>query len=214
MRIPFVKHGVTFRLATLQGVRQSSNRIASCLQKRVTMKRRLIAVQPIRQEKREYAESARGDLAAVSAADVVVASPIDLPSDAYDRDRGQYRAGDLLEALAIRHDPRWSRLLGVANVDLYAPGLNFVFGEADPTRGLAVFFIARLLSDKRPGASSDDVRQRIATEAIHELGHTYGLRHCADRHCVMWFSNTLAQTDRKGTSFCAVHHAQLMARLA
>ena len=29
----------------------------------------------------------------------------------------------------------------------------------------------------------------VAMEAIHELSHTYGLRHRRDPGCVMWFSN-------------------------
>ena len=40
-------------------------------------------------------------------------------------------------------------------------------------------------------------------EAVHELGHTRGLGHCADPRCVMAFSNSLADTDRKGKEFCA-----------
>jgi archaemetzincin len=39
---------------------------------------------------------------------------------------------------------------------------------------------------------------------VHELGHVYGLGHCNRQACVMWFSNTLAETDRKGSRFCPV----------
>jgi archaemetzincin len=46
------------------------------------------------------------------------------------------------------------------------------------------------------------LRRRAATEAVHELGHVMGLGHCRQQHCVMWFSNMLAETDRKGDRFC------------
>lgn len=39
-------------------------------------------------------------------------------------------------------------------------------------------------------------------EAVHELGHTFGLVHCIDPKCVMFFSNSLADTDNKNTKFC------------
>jgi archaemetzincin len=70
------------------------------------------------------------------------------------------------------------------------------------------------VSDRRTGASNDRVQRRIATEAIQELGHTYGLRHCTDQRCVMWCSNTLVESDRKGMAFCQPHQKQLMAQLA
>jgi archaemetzincin len=43
---------------------------------------------------------------------------------------------------------------------------------------------------------------RVLKEAVHEYGHTLGLGHCVDPGCVMHFSNTLADTDRKGDWFC------------
>jgi len=56
--------------------------------------------------------------------------------------------------------------------------------------------------------------RRAATEAVHELGHSYGLAHCDDRGCVMWFSNSLAETDRKGPRFCPAHAAELRRLMA
>ncbi len=44
--------------------------------------------------------------------------------------------------------------------------------------------------------------ERVVKEAIHELGHTYGLGHCRDARCIMYFSNSLLDTDRKGAAFC------------
>lgn len=135
-------------------------------------------------------------------ATIVPAVPV--PASAWSDSRRQYLSTTLLEALARVRRPEWERLLGVADVDLYVPRLNFVFGEGDSRRGVAVFSLARLRDPDR-----DLFRKRAATEAVHELGHSYGLTHCDDPRCVMWFSNTLAETDRKGFRFCAAHAKEL-----
>jgi archaemetzincin len=143
-------------------------------------------------------------LADVFEADCSIMDAIALPEEAYNASRRQYRSTALLDTLARRKSREWERLLGMTDVDLYTPDLNFVFGEADVRRGVAVFSVARLQTD-----THDRFVHRVATEAIHELAHTYGLSHCNDERCVMWFSNTLAETDRKGTRFCARHTADL-----
>ncbi len=43
----------------------------------------------------------------------------------------------------------------------------------------------------------------MVKEAVHDLGHTCGLGHCRNPRCVMFFSNTLGDTDVKGPGFCA-----------
>jgi archaemetzincin len=133
-------------------------------------------------------------------ADVFTADSISLPEDAYNASRKQYHSTVLLDALARHKRPDWERLIGVTDVDLYTSDLKLVFGEADAQRGVAVFSVARLHT-----ADRDRFVHRAATEAIHEIGHTYGLAHCSDTRCVMWFSNTLEETDRKGTRFCSAH---------
>lgn len=148
-------------------------------------------------------------LATTFGADVVVSAAAPLPSSAYDPRRRQYLSTALLDSLAAVKRPEWERVLGVADVDLHVPDLNFVFGEGDSRRGVAVFSLHRLHPD---GTDADAValfRTRAATEAVHELGHAYGLGHCRNPRCVMWFSNTLAESDRKGTRFCAAHAAEL-----
>lgn len=42
--------------------------------------------------------------------------------------------------------------------------------------------------------------QRIIMEAVHELGHAFGLNHCNNSVCVMDFSNSIKDTDIN--SFC------------
>ena len=122
---------------------------------------------------------------------------------AYDKNRKQYLAPKLVSTLySFKMEPE-DRCLGIVDVDLYSPGLNFVFGEADISRGVAVISLYRL-KQERYGLPRDEglFRDRTVKEAVHELGHTYYLSHCPDVKCVMHFSNSLADTDIKGTGFC------------
>jgi archaemetzincin len=49
-------------------------------------------------------------------------------------------------------------------------------------------------------------------EAVHELGHTLRLAHCSNAGCVMYFSNSLDDTDRKGDTYCERCVARLHAQ--
>lgn len=136
---------------------------------------------------------------------IIPHDPVDLPPSSYDPERRQHAAARILKGLARFKTSltQGERVLGIVSVDLHAPDLNFVFGEADPRERVAVISIARLKPEFY-GLPSDEVLLRFRTlkEAVHELGHTYGLGHCPDPACVMRFSNELQETDRKGASFC------------
>ena len=170
----------------------------------------LIAVAPVGDVPAELVTALEPVLREPFGCEVVTVGALALPEHAYDAWRGQHRAAVILDALARAKLASWDRLLGVAGVDLYAAGLHFVFGEADARRGVAVFSLARLRAGLADDAAARALfERRAATEAIHELGHTYGLSHCRDARCVMWFSNTLAESDHKGTRFCAAHAVAL-----
>jgi len=81
--------------------------------------------------------------------------------------------------------------------------MNFVFGEAIINGKVAVISLYRL-DTRRYGNQGGAARylERALKEAVHELGHTFGLEHCGDPRCVMFFSNSLLDTDRKGSVFC------------
>ena len=164
----------------------------------------LIAVAMIGDAPRSLVDELAPILRETFGAEVVAAPPMPLTPGAWNASRGQYLSTALLDRLADARKPEWERLLGIAEVDLYVPDLNVVFGEADRERGVAVFSVDRL----RSGADEALLVRRAATEAVHELGHTWGLSHCSKPTCVMWFSNTLAETDRKGFGFCAEHARQ------
>jgi archaemetzincin len=114
----------------------------------------------------------------------------------YNQQRRQYNAEILLDR--VRLAPGHS-VLGVTSRDLYVEGLNFVFGLADSPGKAALISLHRL----HAGTDNATFRARMVKEALHELGHTRGLGHCADTRCVMAFSNLLADTDRKGKEFCS-----------
>jgi archaemetzincin len=135
---------------------------------------------------------------------VQMGESIDLPEDAYNAARDQYRGSEILERLKRVDAPEADRLLGVTNADCYAPGLNFILGQAAIDGKEAFVALARLRPSVHERIFDPELfRRRALKEMIHELGHTWGLSHCPDPDCVMHFSNTLSDTDRKSIDFCS-----------
>ena len=123
-----------------------------------------------------------------------------LPAYAFNRFRNQYRSDLLLEFLEKNFR---GRIIGITKEDLYAEGLNFVFGQAKLKGRVAILSIARL--DPRffhQPENQELFEERVEKEAIHEVGHMLGLTHCNTKGCVMNFSNTVGDVDKKTKFLC------------
>ncbi|MBR9977935.1 MAG: archaemetzincin family Zn-dependent metalloprotease [Bacteroidetes bacterium] len=128
--------------------------------------------------------------------------PLDIET-AFDSSRRQYHSTLILAHLLQQTDLTAGRLLGITPFDLFVPVLTFVFGQAQVNNRTAVFSTFRLHNEFYGLPQSQEIlAMRTLKEAVHELGHTYGLRHCQGRPCVMNSSTYVEDIDLKPPDFC------------
>ena len=138
-----------------------------------------------------------------------------VPQDAYNASRHQYHSTSILARI---HDYvekfQADRVLGVTEVDLYVQRLNFVFGEAQCPGRSAIISLFRLKPEfYRQPPNRNLFVERSLKEAVHEVGHTLGLGHCSTPACIMFFSNSILDTDRKKLAFCEGCYPLVLKRL-
>lgn len=127
------------------------------------------------------------------------------PAHLYDTRRKQWISDKILDWLLRNHNPDSdTKVLAICNFDAYSGDLNFVLGEAHMGGRVAAIYIPRLKQGLYVKKSDINklVEQRVIKEAVHELGHAFGLTHCEKSRCVMHFSNSLQDTDFKHYIFC------------
>src|SRR3990172_3352865 len=122
------------------------------------------------------------------------------PRHAYDPRRRQHASGAILKWL-LEAGPGAGKVLGITDRDLFIPILTYVFGEAQLGGRAAVVSTARLAE----GAQEFGVRllvERLAKEAVHEVGHAFGLLHCGTPACVMSRCAGVRDVDEKDPELC------------
>ena len=155
-------------------------------------------------------EALRGAAEAAFKRPVEIRKRITNLSYAYDAIREQYNSPRLLKRLKhLRRGVR-DKMLGVVDMDLYSPGFDYIYGEADIDAGIATLSLHRLhpefFSETHDQAL---LEERAVKEAVHELGHLFGLGHCRDKKCVMRFCPNPEDVDWKTRDICGRCRAKI-----
>ncbi len=124
-------------------------------------------------------------------------------SAVYDPNRNQYNSSGLLFQLIQNPPPETLKIIGVTELDLFIPIFTFLFGEAQ-LHGIGALVSTHRLNNRFYGIPEDEelLKIRLFKEAVHELGHTFGLIHCFNLRCVMNTSTYVEDIDQKSANFC------------
>jgi len=121
---------------------------------------------------------------------------------AFHPQRNQYHSTPILEQLSQKAPAGAIKVLALVEVDLFIPILTHVYGEAQLGGKACMVSTIRLNEGHSALNSQEPFRGRIVKEAIHELGHTFKLRHCRDHTCLMHYCRNERDVDRKSDQLC------------
>lgn len=121
---------------------------------------------------------------------------------AFHPNRNQYHSTPILEQLAQQTPAGAIKVLALVEVDLFIPILTHVYGEAQLGGKACMVSTIRLNDGHSLLNTQEPFQGRIVKEAIHELGHTFKLRHCRDHTCLMHYCRDERDVDRKSDQLC------------
>lgn len=121
----------------------------------------------------------------------------------FDPARRQYNGNALLKAVDEMYFPDSVKVVGLYSVDIYIPILTYIFGQAILNGHSAIASLFRL-SNEWYGLEPDEnlLLERFTKVVIHELGHAFGLIHCAVPTCIMRPGTYVEDIDQKKLNFC------------
>ncbi len=162
-----------------------------------------IYILPLGEIDQEILAAIKTELTIIFQVPTKILATVTNPAYAYEPKRCQYYSTKILKEISEQLPGDGIKILGITEVDLCTPVLTFVFGEAQLDGKAAIISLSRLRQEfyKLPN-NMKILINRVIKEAIHELGHTFGLVHCSDSQCVICFSPNVLSVDHKGHNFC------------
>lgn len=121
---------------------------------------------------------------------------------AHNPKRNQYLADRILSALENFLPNSNCVLVLVVDKDLYTEGFNYIFGLAGKNVSVVSIYRFKPCTVVDTQKEQNLLTERTIKTIIHEIGHCFGLSHCLNPKCVMYFSNWVGDTDKKGKDFC------------
>lgn len=121
---------------------------------------------------------------------------------AFDAGRQQYHSTPILQRLGEAAPDGALKVLALVEVDLFIPILTYVYGEAQIGGRACIVSACRLNAGPGVRSLSEKSVGRMVKESLHELGHTFNLRHCPDAACLMHYCRSEADVDRKSADLC------------
>ena len=161
-----------------------------------------IAIAPIGELKARWLEPLELQIQQIFGYPARIVNILDDVAFARDPEREQYHSTRILDVLAEKAPPDAIKVLGITQVDLFIPILTYVFGEAQLGGISCVVSSFRLNASDVLGNSETSFQDRMVKEAIHELGHTFKLRHCKEESCIMHYCRSTQDVDRKSNALC------------
>jgi archaemetzincin len=161
-----------------------------------------ILISPIGELSPELIEAIAGEIKQVFGFTTEIGAVLQDLSFALDQNRHQYNSTLVLEQLAANTLPHSLKVLAITQVDLFIPILTHVYGEAQ--LGGAACIVSTFRLNEGPSGMSIQKKfiERIVKEAVHELGHTFNLRHCPEHSCIMHYCRNEEDVDRKSDQLC------------
>lgn len=133
---------------------------------------------------------------------------------AHHEGRRQYYSTAINNQLEQLLPKNFLKVLAITKVDLFIPILTHVYGEAQLNGRACIISIRRLQPKNLTPEALNKFKTRIIKEGLHELGHTFDLRHCQDPRCIMHYCRNIRDVDKKNPLFCHLCQVQLQEVLA
>jgi archaemetzincin len=132
-----------------------------------------------------------------------IEKPLTLSPSLANSSRHQFFLTTVFNKMMAAMPQREGFVLGVIGDDLYKTSHNFIFGDANDADRIAVVSTYRLRPEFYNSAPDEAVFfDRVLKECVHALGHAFGLKHCYNARCAMYYSHSIYDTDGKQNYFC------------